>query len=393
MLTLIENVAIYSPQPAGEGSILIGGERILAVGAIDASLLSSAGMEMRRVSGEGLMAMPGLIDPHAHLLGGSGEEGFASQTPEIHASELASAGVTTVVGTIGVDTTTRTMTALLGRVKALNGSGLTAYAWTGGYGPPWTTVTGSIRSDIVLIEEIIGAGEVAIADRRAPEPTAREVAALAIDCSVAASLTGKAGRLHIHVGELSSRLACIREAIDHLGVEPGVFYPTHVDRSEELLREAASLSRQGMAVDIDLFEQDLAKWLRIWIDAGGDLSLLTISSDAAINSPATLLAQLRVCARENIIALGDLLACFTSNTARILKMHRKGQLCPGFDADILLLDARSLALESVFARGHEVFSRSRGCALEPFLEKSNRRIDLKGKGSIRDDHDAEQNKK
>jgi beta-aspartyl-dipeptidase (metallo-type) len=44
---------------------------------------------------------PGFIDPHQHLLGGSGEKGFASQTPEIYPSEIVSAGITTVVGLLG----------------------------------------------------------------------------------------------------------------------------------------------------------------------------------------------------------------------------------------------------------------------------------------------------
>lgn len=385
MFTLIEKIEIFAPEPLGRGSILFGSGRLLAVGEIDAHVLRSGGLEMEVVSGEGLLAIPGLIDPHAHLIGGSGEEGFASQTPEVHASELASCGITTVVGTLGVDTTTRTMRALLGRVKALNASGLTAFAWTGGYGPPWATITGSIRNDIVLIEEILGAGEVAIADRRALEPSARDLAGLATDCSVAGSLSGKAGLLHIHVGELESRLARIREAIDELRVEPRVFYPTHIDRSTELVHEAAELSRRGMPVDLDVFEQKLAHWLRLYLDARGDPSLLTISSDAAINSPATLLAQLRICAREEILPFDQLLACFTRNAARILKMKRKGELRAGFDADIVLLDSSSLALRSVHARGLEVFNSERGPALEPFLDKSNRRITMSGLGAVEGD--------
>jgi len=37
---------------------------------------------------------PGFIDPHEHLLGVSGEEGFATQTPEISVSEIICAGIT-----------------------------------------------------------------------------------------------------------------------------------------------------------------------------------------------------------------------------------------------------------------------------------------------------------
>ena len=115
---------------------------------------------------------PGLVDPHEHLLGGSGEEGFSSQTPEIFLREIATAGVTTVVGCLGVDTTTKTMPGLLARAKALSEEGLTAFIWSGGCNVPPTTITGSLRDDLIFIDEVIGAGEVAISDNRATEPTA-----------------------------------------------------------------------------------------------------------------------------------------------------------------------------------------------------------------------------
>jgi hypothetical protein len=52
-------------------------------------------------------------------MGGGGEEGFATQTPEIHLTEIVRAGITTVVGTLGVDTTMKTMAGLLAKAKAL----------------------------------------------------------------------------------------------------------------------------------------------------------------------------------------------------------------------------------------------------------------------------------
>jgi beta-aspartyl-dipeptidase (metallo-type) len=70
---------------------------------------------------------PGFIDPHEHLLGGSGEEGFATQTPEISVSEIICAGITTVVGCLGVDTTMKTLPGLLAKAKALKEGGLNAF--------------------------------------------------------------------------------------------------------------------------------------------------------------------------------------------------------------------------------------------------------------------------
>ena len=62
MLTLIENGEVYAPAPLGRKSFLLANGKILKIGETN-----------RRA--------PGLIDPHEHLLGGSGEKGFATQTP------------------------------------------------------------------------------------------------------------------------------------------------------------------------------------------------------------------------------------------------------------------------------------------------------------------------
>src|SRR5262245_41407708 len=109
MLTLIENGFVYAPEPRGVQSVLLAGDRIETIGDVDRRALESAGLDIDVVDAGDCLVIPGLIDPHEHLLGGSGEEGFSSQTPEIFLSEIAIAGVTTVVGCLGVDTTTKTM--------------------------------------------------------------------------------------------------------------------------------------------------------------------------------------------------------------------------------------------------------------------------------------------
>src|SRR3954447_13360608 len=196
-MLLVENGEIFAPEPMGRQSILIASGRIQAIG-VDGGALARAGVEVETIDGTGCIAMPGLIDPHLHLIGGSGEKGFASQTPEFFAGELLRAGITTAVGTLGTDTTTRTMRALLARVKGLREEGLAAYAWTGGYDA--RPLLGTIADDITLVDEIIGAGEVAIADVRGPQFDAARLARLASECYVASTLTGKAGLLHLHVG-------------------------------------------------------------------------------------------------------------------------------------------------------------------------------------------------
>ena len=58
---------------------------------------------------------PGLIDAHVHLSGGGGEAGPESRVPPLAFSELTRYGVTSCVGVLGTDGTTRTMRDLVAR--------------------------------------------------------------------------------------------------------------------------------------------------------------------------------------------------------------------------------------------------------------------------------------
>ena len=173
MLTLIENGEIYDPEPRGRGSVLIIGGQVARVGEVDCRAVETLGIELEIIDATDCLVTPGFIDPHEHLAGGSGERWFSTQTPEIYLGELIKAGITTVVGCLGVDTATKTMPSLLSRAKALKEEGLTAFIYKGGYNIPPTTLTGSIRNDIMFVEEVIGAGEIAIYDLRATEADTR----------------------------------------------------------------------------------------------------------------------------------------------------------------------------------------------------------------------------
>lgn len=375
MLTIIQNGEVYAPERRGRTTIVIAGGRIERVARFDARALAQQ-IDCEVVDAEGCFVVPGLIDPHIHVLGGSGESGFSSQTPEVLATELITAGITTVVGTLGTDTTTKTMPALLAKVKALREQGLCAYAWTGGYDA--RPLTRSIRDDIVLIDEIIGAGEIAISDRRGAQFDTRTLAQLASDCYIAGTLTGKAGVLHLHVGDDKERLSILREMLDHFPVTPETLYPTHVERNEELLAEAVELSQRGVPVDVDVFEEDLTRWVPLYIERGGDLSRLTVSSDAAINSPRTLLEQIRECVRSRVLSLEDAFALATRNTANVLKLFDDGGIAYGKRANILAIDRESLALRHVIANGNVVMADGRVARRENFLAESKREIHLVG---------------
>src|SRR3954467_2387863 len=105
MFTLIENGELYGPESLGRASLLIVQERIARIGPVPQAW-DALGLPVQIIDATDCIVTPGFIDPHEHLLGGSGESGWNSQTPEIAFQEIVSAGITTVVGCLGVDTTT-----------------------------------------------------------------------------------------------------------------------------------------------------------------------------------------------------------------------------------------------------------------------------------------------
>lgn len=378
MLTLIEGGRVYAPEPCGVQSVLLADGHVGKVGDIDRDALERLGAEYEVIDARGCIVAPALIDPHVHLLGGSGETGFATQTPEFFISELVQNGITTVVGTLGVDTTMKTMAGLLAKVKALKEHGLNAFCWTGGYDVPPHPILQSVREDIMFIEEVIGAGEVAISDTRALPFEPRELARVAVHAHIGGMLAQKAGLVHVHVGEADRRLEPLRKVLDEYDVEADWFYPTHIERSEKLVGEAIHLSQKGgMPADIDVVERDLHRWLRYWRDHGGPPHLLTVSSDASMTSPAVM-EQLRDCVLNHGFALEQVLPLATRNTARILKLREKGEVRKGCAGDILLLEEGSLEIVHVLSHGKFVVRDGRVVEQEKWLEDSDRSIRLQG---------------
>ena len=105
MVTIIRNAKVYQPEYAGVKDILILGDRIAAVGEhLRADFGGS--LEVQEINGEGMAAVPGFIDSHEHIMGGGGEGGFHTRTPEASLGDLIRNGITTVVGCIGTDVVT-----------------------------------------------------------------------------------------------------------------------------------------------------------------------------------------------------------------------------------------------------------------------------------------------
>ena len=359
-LVLLRDAALFDPKPVGRRDVLVGGGRVLAIAERIEAL--PAALQVEEVDLGGTMLVPGLVDAHVHVTGGGGEAGYASRVPPLRLTELSTAGVTTVVGVLGTDGTTRTMRELVARTYALREEGLSAWCWTGSYEIPVKTLTGSVRDDMAFVEPIIGVGELAISDHRSSQPTLDELLRVAADVHVGGMMTGKAGVVHLHLGDGSRGLDLIRRAIAGSELPARVFHPTHVNRNPELFAEACELATQtrGPVLDLTAFAPGdvgdgiaAAAAIASWIRAGLPPHRLTCSSDGGgcmpcfdgdghitsfgVGQPSTLLGTVREAIVEHGLALEEVLPIFTRNVAELLRLPRKGRIAVGADADLLVL--------------------------------------------------------
>lgn len=371
-LVLLRNADVFAPQPLGTQNLLIGGGRVLWMGQDPVDLPATLRAICQHVDLHGLRLIPGFIDAHVHVTGGGGEAGFRTRVPPVPLSRFTSAGVTTVVGLLGTDDVARGPGELLATLYALREEGLGAYGYSGGYHVPPATLTGSVRGDLVFIEALIGVGEVAISDHRSSQPTLEELLKIASECHVAGLMTGKAGILHLHLGDGPRGLALVREALEVSELPARVFNPTHVNRKRALFAEAIELARAGSTVDITAFPVDedddgyaADEALALYLASGAPADRVTVSSDAGgclpcfdadgrvsrmgVGSAGALLAALRA-SLDRGLSLAAALPAFTSNPARLLRLATKGIVAVGNDADLVVLDARG-AVHTVLVGG------------------------------------------
>ncbi|WP_404838595.1 beta-aspartyl-peptidase [Aeromonas media] len=372
MLTLIGGAEIHSPAPLGQQDLLVADGRIAWLGK---GLTVPPDWPLVRVDGRGRYLVPGLVDPLAHITGGGGEGGFAFRTPELAAGEALKAGVTTLVAALGTDSLTRTPAQVLGKVREFRAAGVSAYMYTGSYHLPVKTLTGRVESDIMLIPEVLGVGELAISDHRSSAPTHDELARLVSEARVAGLLAGKSGVSFFHVGDGRGALAPLRALRDGTDIPLHQLYPTHCNRNPWLFAEAIDWGRAGGWIDLttssfpellDDGEQLAAEALVALLAAGVPADRISFSSDANASLPrfdgegslvemrcgqiASLWQEcVRACALG--VSLEVALGVVTANPARALGLAGKGVIGVGQDADLLLIAPEHLAIERVMSGG------------------------------------------
>ncbi|MEG1528678.1 MAG: beta-aspartyl-peptidase [Clostridia bacterium] len=370
MLTLIKNVTVYSPSPLGICDILIANDRIEQISQNISLTLDNVVI----VDGQGLTAIPGLIDNHVHILGGGGEASYASQTPPIEAGELIASGVTTVVGVLGTDGVSRTMANLVAKVRGLREQGVSAYCMAGNYRIPQLTATGDIFKDMLFVDCIIGSGELAINDHRSSQPTQQDFNSVVADTYVAGMLSGKAGVSNVHLGSGKSGLKLLTTLLTETEIPSQKILPTHINRSQDIFSQGIAYSiKFNATIDFTTSRDNITpindplnahNCFISSLASGVNISNITFSSDGQGSMPiydidkriigsgvgkvASVWETISALVSQGI-DLSQALLPATTNPARILSLASKGNLKVGADADIVLV--RGDKIVSVFACG------------------------------------------
>lgn len=366
---LIKNGNVYAPKPLGKKDVLIIGEKIAAINSeISEDDVFKVFRQVKIIDASDHYVIPGFIDQHVHIHGAGGEGGPQYRTPPIQLSTLIKSGITSVVGLLGTDGITRSLRELLMKARSLEAEGISAWIYTGSYQVPSPTITGSVLTDIMLIDKVIGV-KISLSDHRSSHPTVEEIRRIASDARVAGILSGKAGVVHIHMGSEKPGLRPILEAIEDTDIPIEQFAPTHINRCRELFEEAIEFGKMGGYVDITAGVRSLkpSEAIKEMLSRGVPLDRITMSSDGNGSMPKfnerkelvkvsiapvdSILKEFRDLVIREKVKMEDAIRIVSTNVARHLKLHSKGELLEGKDADILIVTKDSLGLRYVIARG------------------------------------------
>lgn len=375
-MKLIRQAEVYAPEYLGKKDILVINDKIVAIedqisGGFDQ-------LTVEEIDGSSLIATPGFIDCHFHILGGGGEGGYQNRTPEVTLSQLTTAGVTTVVGCLGTDGVGRDMVALISKAKGLEAEGISTYVYDGSYRLPLDPVTDSLIKDFLTIDKVIGIGEIAVSDHRSSQPSFEEFTRAVADARVGGMLSGKAGIINVHLGGGKRQYELLLQTVKETEIPISQFLPTHANRTSELFEASIAFAKMGGTIDFtasedpDFWEREddevrFSKGLKRLLDEGIGLDQFTMTSDGqgslpyfdennqfiglGVGSSRALMVGIKEAVQVEQIPLEIALRAITSNPAKILKLAQKGRIAPGMDADLCLLNQDTLDVETVIAKG------------------------------------------
>jgi len=373
-IILCKNAEIFAPASLGRKDLIIAGRTIAAIG--ENFNLASSNLPVTVLDCADYYLTPGFVDSLVHFIGGGGEGGFATRTPEMQLTDATLAGVTTAIGVLGTDATTRTLTNLLAKAHALEIEGISTYCHTGSYEIPCRTLTGSITDDLILIDKFIGVGEIAISDHRSSQPTTDELRKVAAAARVGGMLAGKSGIVSVHVGAGERILQPLYQAVSGTELRVKQFYPTHMNRNRRVFEAGIEFAKKGGVIDFttsttayDLRHGEVAAAaalaealylgvppMQLTLSSDGNASLPLYNDDGElqglqVGQVQSLYQSFREAVVQHQVTFANALTSVTAAPAAILGLKQKGQLIAGLDADVLLIRREDLQLDTVIAKG------------------------------------------
>lgn len=367
MLTLLKNIQLYTPEKLGKQDVLIAGEKIVAINKNLDEFSKHANVH----DFENAIATPGFIDQHIHVTGAGGKDGFASMTPEVNLSELIACGSTTVVGLLGTDGNARSIKGLYAKTKALTQEGISAFMYSGYYGLDLVSLTNSVQGDMIFIDNVLGF-KVAISDIRSSYPTATELVRRLRDIRVGGLLANKKGILHLHLGNLDTKMDVLFELVEKFNFPIEHISPTHVGRTQELFDQAIEFAKLGGMIDITTGASQYTaphKSVLYALEKGVPIEKMTFSSDGHAGltkfdenkNPIGVrkapfdknLAEVVALISSKALPIEEAIKLITLNPATNLGLKNKGRIALGCDADICIFNDQ-MELTNVFARGQHM---------------------------------------
>lgn len=390
MITVIKNINVYAPKKLGKKDIVIVSDKI--EGIYDNVNITNDFIEVKVIDGEDKILFPGFLDCHVHIIGGGGEGGFRTRTPEISVISLVEAGITTVIGCIGTDGVCRNMRSLIAKANGLEEEGITSYCYTGSYEIPVKTITESIKGDFMMVDKVIGVGEIALSDHRSSQASYQEFVNTVAQARVGGLLSGKAGIVNVHLGDGVRRLEYLFKLIEETEIPPTQLLPTHINRSDKLFEVGIEYAKKGGFIDLTTSsdpkflepgELRAGEGLALLLRNGVDIEHITFSSDGngsmpvfdsngkliglGICSVKTLYREVKDSIQEHNVPIEDAIKVITSNVAKFLKLHNKGKIEAGRDADFVIVSKESLDINMVIAKGKIVVEDGKA-AIKPTFQ-------------------------
>lgn len=389
MFKIIAHGHVFAPKDLGINDILVCGEKVVKIDKDLSSLGEASGAEV--ISADGKTVVPGFIDQHVHFLGGGDYEGPAGATTDIKFSSLTKSGITTAVGCLGSDDKARNMFDLMRRAQDLEKLGITTFVYTGSFNVPGPTITGSVRTDVMFIDKVLGV-KFAISEAMASLASVTQLGEVAKDSFLGGLIGGKKGVIHIHVGSKPGRMEPLFELLEMTAIPITNFVTTHVNRHDpDVIEHALKFAKMGGTVDISAIMIPEAGCLRgtrphvvfsKFLESGIPIEQITMTSDGNVSMPVVdergnktglfdagvdyLYHMFLDILKNTKLDFSDTLKIVTSNVARTLGIEdRKGSIEVGKDADFIIF-GKNHVIDGVIARGRVMVEDGEAVVRGPF---------------------------